>query len=233
MRVFVALMFVGVFGCAAQGGGAAIEASTLPSAMVPPQVLEELSEEGPERFAMVSPTLYRGGHPSARDLELLRQLGVTRIIDLRRERLGSRRAERAEARRLGLEYVEFPFYGLFGADLAFLDRLLAQLQPTDGGAVYVHCDGGRDRTSLVVALHRVVAHGWSPDVAWEREVLDFGHRPSVVRREIELTFRDYTHEYALRQQTAAGSTGRRQAVIESASGLASTEGGASAGLSTP
>lgn len=231
--VFAGLVVLGLGGCAQQGGGAAAPPSTLPAAMVPTEVLEQLADEGPERFAMVSPGLYRGGEPSAQDLELLRALGVTKVIDLRRERLGKRRAERAAARRLGLEYVEYPFYGVFGVDLAFLDRLLAELQPSDGGAVYVHCDDGRDRTSLVIALHRVVDHGWTPDVAWEREVLDFGHRPSVANREIELTFRDYTYEHGLRQQTAHGSAGRRQAVVESAGRLAETNGAAPVGVSTP
>jgi protein tyrosine/serine phosphatase len=179
--------------------------------MPPEAVFAELQADGPEGYARVSPTLYRGGEPSARDLGLLRALGVTKIVDLRRESLGGRRAERAEARRLGIDYVEYPFYGVFGVDLRFLHRILLELEAPSGGAVYVHCDNGRNRTSLVVALHRVVADGWSPEIAWEREALAFGHRPSIVNREIALTFRDYVHEHTLHQQTELGAARRRQA----------------------
>jgi protein tyrosine/serine phosphatase len=171
-----------------------------------------LQSSGPDQFAMVSTELYRGGAPSAEDLEYLRALGVVKIVDLRREDLGKRRAERAEARRLGLEYVEYPFYGKFGTDLAFLDGLMADLATHEPGAVYVHCSSGRDRTSLAVALYRIVYDGWSADLAWEREALAYGHKRSLFNREIELTFQDYAHEQTLRRQTANASGSRVRAV---------------------
>jgi hypothetical protein len=178
----------------------------------PDEVLTALRSDGPDRFAMVSPGLYRGGAPSADDLELLRALGVTKIVDLRRGKLGKRRAEHAEARRLGMQHVEYPFYGTFGTDLQFLDDVVAELDTGGKGAVYVHCDGGKDRTSLVVALYRVAHDGWSPDLAWEREALAYGHAPTRLNRELQLTFQDYVHEHTLRTHTATGSGMRVQAV---------------------
>lgn len=182
------------------------------AAMGPVEALSVLeSESGPARFAMVSSRIYRGGQPTADHLALLRAVGVTRVIDLRRESLGARRVERSVARALGLELVAFPFYGLFGADPLFLDELLGELTRDDGGAVYVHCDNGRDRTGLVVALYRVVAEGWDPDRAWHTEVLAPGHRPSLISREIELTFRDHVHETRARMQTLRDGPARRRA----------------------
>jgi protein tyrosine/serine phosphatase len=210
-RAVVGVFLVGLLGCAKGGGGAAIGSAAPAAVMAPDALLSELIDEGPERFAMVGPELYRGGEPSTRDLEMLHALGVTKIVDLRRESLGDRRAERAEARRLGIEYVEYPLYGVFGVDLSFIHRILGELSSAGEGAVYVHCDDGRDRTSLVIALHRVAAEGWDPEEAWEREALDFGHRPSVLRREIELTFRDYVYEHAARQRTELGSAQRLRA----------------------
>jgi protein tyrosine/serine phosphatase len=177
-----------------------------------------LESSGPDRFAMVTPGLYRGGAPSADDLQLLQALGVTKIVDLRREDLGKRRAEHAAARQLGIHYVEYPFYGVFGTDTAFLDRLVAELDTGGQGAVYVHCSSGRDRTSLAVALYRVVHDGWSADLAWEREALAYGHKQTRLNRELELTFQDFAYEQTLRRQTATSSGSRVRAVSAAFSG---------------
>lgn len=186
------------------------------AAMEPAQALARLEgPDGPSRFGMVSPRLYRGGQPTAEHLALLRAIGVTRVIDLRREALGVRRAEQAAARHLGLRFIEYPFYGLFGADPRFMERLLEELARDDGGAIYVHCDDGRERTALVVALHRVVTEGWDPDRAWRDEVLAYGHRPSPIFREIELTFRDHAQAHRARDRSIRQGPARRQAVTSS------------------
>lgn len=187
----------------------------------PVEAFAALRSSGPERFAMVTPTLYRGGAPSADDLVLLRALGVTKVVDLRRESLGARRAEHAEARTLGIEYVEHPYYGVFGTDLAFLDRVLADLRSDDGGAVYVHCSSGEGRTSLVVALHRVVHEGWSAERAWEREALAYGYDATWRNRELQLTFEDYAYEQTLRRQTTIASESRVNAITASVRGSTS------------
>ena len=185
---------------------------SLPLPTEPQEVMAALESSGPDRFSMVKPGLYRGGAPSAEDLEMLHSLGVVKIVDLRREDLGERRVEHAEARRLGMEYVEYPFYGVFGTDKAFLDNLLSELDTGGRGAVYVHCASGADRTSLAVALYRVAYDGWSPELAWEREALAYGHKATRRNRELHLTFEDYAYEVGLRRQTANGSGARVQAV---------------------
>lgn len=166
------------------------------------EALVELSFAGPERFAMVTPSLYRGGQPDEHDLVLLHAVGVTTIIDLRRERLGIRRAESAVARRLGMRFVEYPYYGVFGASVQFIHGILQEMGAPRSGAVYIHCGDGGERTSLMVALHRVLAQGWDPAKAWSREALAFGHHEGPVFREIELTYREIVHEHALALQTA-------------------------------
>jgi protein tyrosine/serine phosphatase len=128
------------------------------------------SPKGPARFGVVSDGLYRGGQPSAHHLELLRALGVETIVDLRH---GGVAAEVAEARRLGMRVVRFPFSGLVVADRQFLAGVVAAIR--SGGRVYVHCREGRDRTSLVVALYRVLVDGWAQRVAWQREAVDYGY----------------------------------------------------------
>lgn len=186
--------------------------------VAPADALSALQHAGPEAFAQVSARLYRGGPPSETDLAHLRDLGVTRVVDLRRGALGRRNAERATAQALGIQYIEYPFYGIFGVEPEFLDGLLAELSKDDGGAIYVHCSNGRDRTSLAIALHRVVADGWDPDVAWQQEALDRGHAPSRAQREIALSFQDYVHEHGHRQRTAASAVTQRRLVDASTDG---------------
>ncbi len=125
---------------------------------------------GPARFGVVRDGLYRGGQPTSQHLALLRALGVETIVDLRR---GDVSAEESEARRLGMRVVRFPFSGLFVSNREFLVRIVEAVH--GGGRVYVHCQEGRDRTSLVVALYRVLVDGWDPSVAWRREAVDYGY----------------------------------------------------------
>jgi protein tyrosine/serine phosphatase len=132
-----------------------------------------VSTSGPDRFAQVTPSLYRGGQPTASQLALLRDLGVRTIITFVTD-AATVRAETDAAARLGLAVHDYPFNGLSNPDPALLRRIIGELRGATS-PVYVHCRQGRDRTSLVVALYRVWVDGWDPDVAWQREALDFGH----------------------------------------------------------
>jgi tyrosine-protein phosphatase SIW14 len=147
------------------------------------------SAAGPLRFAQVGPRLFRGGQPSAEHLVQLRALGIDTLIDLRRESRDKREAEAGRARALGIRYLHFPFYGVFGADPRFLDGILRAMRDEANGRVYIHCKRGRDRTSLLVALYRVLVEGWDPAVAWQREVLDFGYQATFWYRRMGSSFR--------------------------------------------
>jgi protein tyrosine/serine phosphatase len=125
---------------------------------------------GPVRFAVVREGLYRGGQPTPHQIELLHDLGVQTVIDLRH---GSTDAEAAAAKRLGMHFVRFPFYGPFGAGSQFLKGIVEAIR--SGGNVYVHCHVGRDRTSLVVALYRVLVDKWDPAEAWQKEAVAYGY----------------------------------------------------------
>jgi protein tyrosine/serine phosphatase len=141
--------------------------------------------EGPPRFAQVREGIYRGGQPSRRHLEALQGLGVRTVISLRREARRGWQEEKRHAQQLGMRWLRFPFYGVFGADAAFLQEILREM---GRGGVYIHCKHGRDRTSLLVALYRVWFEKWHPEEAWKLEVLDFGYQPSRFYRLIRRSF---------------------------------------------
>src|SRR5436190_1062197 len=85
--------------------------------------------DGPVRFAVVAAGIYRGGHPSATHLERLAELGVRTIISLRREDGPARRLEEARARALGLRFLHFPSYGIFGISAGTLAKILEEVRP--------------------------------------------------------------------------------------------------------
>jgi protein tyrosine/serine phosphatase len=140
------------------------------------------------RFSYVDEHLLRGGQPSIAQLSDLKALGVSTIISLRKESSGITMAERVEADRLGIKFLHFPFYGIFGASHAFLGRILEEMRNPANGMTYLHCQRGRDRSSLLVALHLVVDHAWEPERAWQEAVLDYGYRPSFWYRRMKRDF---------------------------------------------
>lgn len=143
------------------------------------------SANGPTRFARVSENVYRGGQPSRKDLEALHSLGVRTVVNLRREDESAWRQEEIYARELGMKFLHFPFYGVFGADELFLQGIVEQMKQ---GPVYVHCKHGRDRTSLLIALYRVLVEDWDPKVAWKLEVVDYGSAQTFFYRQLRLVF---------------------------------------------
>ncbi len=148
------------------------------------------SNDGPLRFARVAEGIYRGGQPNEKQLEALYALGVHTIINLRREEADTWQQEERQARALGMEFLHYPFYGVFGADELFLKGIVAQMKAAQmkPGAVYIHCKHGRDRTSLLVALYRVMVERWEPRLAWKLEAIDYGSAQTYFYRQLRLVF---------------------------------------------
>jgi protein tyrosine/serine phosphatase len=147
---------------------------------------------GPDRFARVGDGIYRGGQPTRRHLEILRELGVRTIVNLRRENSRVWKQEKLDALDLGLEFHRYPFYGVFGVKEAFLDEILGLVRRRH---IYVHCKHGRDRTSLIVALYRVLDEAWDPELAWQREALDYGSAQTLFYRKIGEVYDRVTAKY--------------------------------------
>jgi protein tyrosine/serine phosphatase len=130
----------------------------------------------PVRFALVDEAkqIYRGGQPDEADIERLKQLGIKTIINFRKEDLLQRRTEQKLCEKHSINYVEFPFYGIFGFDSEFIHEVVDMLYNTDG-PIYMHCLNGRDRTSVMVASYLVKYHKKDPKVAWTEDVLKYDH----------------------------------------------------------
>lgn len=152
-------------------------------------------------FAEVSPGVYRGGNPmkeidDKRGLDALRALGVKVVIDLQgadgddtaigwvfgQFQPGEAPENIAEEKRYlnaaGIRFVNLPFksYNSVNKREAVLVqeavRLLGEASPAS--PVYIHCEHGRDRTGLVVALHRMQSQGWTVKASYD-EWVAMGH----------------------------------------------------------
>lgn len=146
-----------------------------PVAYADEPVAPELPRKRPDlpRFHEVSPGLFRGGRPSQAGLERLASLGVKTIVNLE-EYPEIVEQERAAAAALGMKMVWFPMKWEEYPRDDQIAQILALLRSGEPDAsVYVHCFHGKDRTGLVVALHRVLAQGWEPAAAY-REMLSLG-----------------------------------------------------------
>ena len=125
--------------------------------------------EGIPNFGRVSPTLYRGGQPSAGALQGLKKIGVDIVVDLRG---GHSKSEQAAAAQLGMQYVSVPSHCPFPKDETFA-RFLRVIRENPGKRIFVHCRLGDDRTGMAVAAYRMAEEGWSADDAM-KEMKAFG-----------------------------------------------------------
>jgi tyrosine-protein phosphatase SIW14 len=120
-----------------------------------------------ENLFKVAEGVYRGGQPTElADYEKLRRLGIKTIISLRDD--GA--FEEQTANRYGFRFLLFPMSAWKTVDDAMVDRVLgAMINPTLG-PIFIHCWRGKDRTGLIVALHRVLHEGWTPQKAYDEWV---------------------------------------------------------------
>lgn len=133
-------------------------------------------KEKPDRFTPVDNKnlIYRGGQPDENHLQLLQDMGIKNIINLRKENLIAMYCEKNLCKTMGINYYSCPLYGIFGIEPSFINNVV-DLMNTLGGSCYIHCKHGRDRTSIMVAAYLVKYCGKDPDAAWTEDVIAFGH----------------------------------------------------------
>ena len=114
-------------------------------------------------FSKITEELFIGRTPKAQDYDLLRELGVRLVINMRMEKLPSRQQTVAPIRYLWLPTIDSP--GLV-IPIRFLRRgARAALETIEaGGKVYAHCGKGRHR-GVAMGAAILIALGQSPDSA--------------------------------------------------------------------
>lgn len=113
-----------------------------------------------------APGIYTGAAPTtAADFAELRRLQIHNVIDMRKFRPHDSRRERERVTQQGLVYHSVPI-GFFPTKSGSPECVLRLLADCSRHPVYIHCQLGRDRTGLIIALYRVRHLGWSPAAAY-------------------------------------------------------------------
>ena len=131
---------------------------------LPTAVLAGSQPDGVTNFQKVDDHVYRGAQPTEQGFKSLAKLGIKTIVDLREP--GDRsRLEEKMVRAAGMEYVSVPMYGMETPSNDKVVKVLALLEDTSTGPVFVHCKRGADRTGAVIACYRMEHDRWKNDQA--------------------------------------------------------------------
>jgi tyrosine-protein phosphatase SIW14 len=163
-----------------------------------PSIAQKLSLHGISNAGKVSDSLFRGAQPHLSDLGELKKLGITTIIDLRRESHSLREQERLRAESLGMHFISIPVGGFSIPSSEQLAEFFSLVREAPLQKIFVHCEYGQDRTGVFIASYRIAFEHWSSDQALS-EMRAFGFNrhwhPSMVS--FVLTFPDRLHTDAV------------------------------------
>lgn len=130
----------------------------------------------------VTDQLYRGGAPSPKDVQWLKEnLDIKKIVSLDQE--AGQRIDRA-CKLLNIKHIMLPLQIDRKSLLKLLQQDLNDLLMSDG-PTFIHCHWGKDRTGLVVAMFKCKYMGMSPEAAIE-EAKSYGFGVGVDKDVVDL-----------------------------------------------
>lgn len=147
-----------------------------------------------ERFAEVSPGIFRGSQPTTQaDFDFLKAHGVRSILSLQTFPWDIV-TERRRARDNAIEYrnVYTPALPLAPSERRVKEALVTLADPALH-PIFVHCRLGRDRTGMIVGLYRIYCQNWTPEAAWA-EMLRFGFTVDWTLRGLQTYFWAHTQK---------------------------------------
>jgi len=138
----------------------------LPMITVVGLVLEEQEGGDIPRFAILDDGLYRGGQPTEKGFEFLKQKGIKTVINLRAE-------DNSEARtveRLGMHYFHIPVDEVrpwSEMPPGAIAKYFELVNNPDNYPIFFHCLRGADRTGALAAFYRMAVQHWDAKKAYE------------------------------------------------------------------
>jgi tyrosine-protein phosphatase SIW14 len=125
------------------------------------------------RFRMVADGLYRGGQPTEKGFELLKQRGIKTVVNLRMEY-----DEGDVVQKLGMNYIQIPIEEVrpwSQIPEAAVAKYFEVVNNPANYPIFFHCQRGADRTGAIAALYRMAIQGWDAKKAY-LEARDIGMR---------------------------------------------------------
>jgi protein tyrosine/serine phosphatase len=130
-----------------------------------------------KRFARVNESYYRGAEPRRHeDYERLASLGIRTVIDLKHEGIAT---ESMIVRQLGMRFHSIPLSPSAAPSDDAVAQFLKIVTDPANAPVFVHCEGGHDRTGALTAIYRMTHDGWTADRAY-REMKRYGYGSNIV-----------------------------------------------------
>lgn len=127
----------------------------------------------------VAPGVFRGAAPrSDADYAQLKRLGIKTVLNLRKRDQSAIAVEGQRLAALGIHHRHVPM-DYFPRRDGSVPAAMQVLSDVSLRPIYVHCKHGRDRTGLVVGLHRVRHQGWDHAAAY-REMTQLGFDSRIV-----------------------------------------------------
>ena len=123
-------------------------------------------------FQQVTEGIYRGGAPTRRGLEILREMKIHTIIDLRIEKIAKQEKKLAEE--MGFTWVHLPM-GREAPTRKQVETFLALLANAEKEPVFVHCQHGADRTGAMIGIYRMRVQDWTFEQTW-KEMRKYGFK---------------------------------------------------------
>jgi tyrosine-protein phosphatase SIW14 len=139
---------------------------------------QKLKVPGINNAGRLNGSLYRGAQPQSQSLAQLKNLGITTIVDLRKENPATREREKKEAESLGLRFVSIPVGGWSPPSNEQVAQFLFLFRNNPNERVFVHCMLGEDRTGVFVATYRMAIEKWPARQAL-KEMYSFGFNGRV------------------------------------------------------
>jgi tyrosine-protein phosphatase SIW14 len=150
---------------------------------------ERIRIAGIPNAGKINDHLYRGAQPSPPAFSELKKLGVTTVVDLRRESDSSTQAEQKAVEAQGLRFMAIPIGGFSAPTNDQVVTFLAIFRDHPQEKVFVHCQYGEDRTGVFIASYRMTFEHWTSTQALN-EMNNFGfHRHW--QREMQSFVRDF------------------------------------------
>jgi tyrosine-protein phosphatase SIW14 len=110
-------------------------------------------------YAVDEGLVYRGSRPTHEGVEELAGMSIHTILDLE-DNTKVVEEESDLARALGMKEVAAPLPSRTQPDVESVQLALDTLADSTNMPIFIHCAKGRDRTGMIVALHRIFNEGW-------------------------------------------------------------------------